>query len=178
MRQTRFAALRKPLLFRKRQRSPRRRRRTRWISVPPPRCLKRWCRIALALQMNAVRIGPPELRRDIANPDRTPRLLIYLTITNMGDRPLDYLSWGPGGRIATLSAMNGVQLTPIMFPKGSLLNHPQQATVSPHGQERDVLVYAPMYPMPRLLALDLPCGNIGSIGSMHLLVTEFRRRGK
>lgn len=120
--------------------------------------------------VNAVRIGPPELRRDIANPDRTPRLLIYLTITNMGDRPLDYLSWGPGGRIATLSAMNGVQLTPIMFPKGSLLNHPQQATVSPHGQESDVLVYAPMYPMPHLLVLDLPCGNIGSIGSMHLLL--------
>ncbi len=122
------------------------------------------------ITVDAIRIGPPEFRRDLANPDRTPRLLIYFTITNLGNRPLDYLSWGPGGRIATLSAMNGVQLSPIMFPKGTLLNHPQQATVSPHGQVRDVLVYAPINPMPHLLALDLPCGNIGSIGSMHLLV--------
>lgn len=120
--------------------------------------------------VNAVRIGPPELRPDASHSDRTPRLLIYLTITNLSDRPFNYLSWGPGGRIATLSSLNGVQLTPIMFPKGALLNHPQQTTISPHGQELDVLVFAPMYPMPRLLALDLPCGNIGTIGSMHLLM--------
>ncbi len=120
--------------------------------------------------VNAVRIGPPELRPDALNSDHTPRLLIYLTITNLSDRPLSYLSWGPGGRIATLSTMNGVQLTPIMFPKGALLNHPQQAMLSPHGRENDVLVYAPMYPMPHQLALDLPGGNIGSIGSLHILM--------
>ena len=124
------------------------------------------------MTVDTVRVGPPEFRPDAPRPDRKPRLLIYLTISNLGDRPLQYVSWGPGGRTASLSTASGVQLTPVSYPFGDLLNHPRMATISPGSVEHDVLVYEPLRPMPSSLSLDLPSDNIGSTGNLHLMISD------
>ncbi len=120
--------------------------------------------------VDSVTIARPELRPNAPHADRTSRLIVSLSITNLGDRPLEYLSWGSGGRIATLSSPTGVQFNPVSYPKGTLLNHPQKSSISPHGTEHDVLVYDPLRPMPAMMSLDLPSSNIGIAGSLHLLL--------
>ena len=120
--------------------------------------------------VESVRIGTPELRPDAAGFDRSPRLLIYLTINNLSNESMDYLSWGPGGRIASLSSSSGIQFTPVSFPPGILLNHPQRTRISARSSEHDVLVYEALHPMPAYLSLDLPSDNLGSSGNLHITI--------